>query len=455
MPQTTINCPRCRQPIAANVEQLFDVSHDPGAKQRLLGGIANHVRCPYCGYEGLLATPIVYHDADKELLLTHFPAELNLPVQEQEKLMGPLINQVLNHLPPEKRKAYLFKPQSHLTHQSLIERILSADGITPEMIKAQQERLNLIDRLLQVASVDARSEMIKQNTTLLDGEFFALFSRLLQASITSGQEGLAQQMTAVQEQLLKESELGRQIKAAVSEMEAAAKSLQEAGKELTRDKLLELIIAAPNEERLKALVSLARGGIDYIFFQTLSERIDKTRDDEKKKLEVLREQLLDFTNEIDRQIEERYKVAQAFLEELLKQPDIRKTTQENLARFNDVTVSLLNTMLRNATDKKDAKLLQKLQQITEVLKEASAPPPEMALIEKLLAATDEASIDKLLQENEALVNDDFMQALSGFVAQMDTQAQAKDISPEDKTIMERLRTVYRVALKFSMRKKMR
>jgi DNA-directed RNA polymerase subunit RPC12/RpoP len=85
MPQTQIACPRCRQMIAANVEQLFDVTQDPQAKQRLLGGISNMARCPHCGYQGRLATPIVYHDNDKELLLTFFPPELSLPLNEQEK----------------------------------------------------------------------------------------------------------------------------------------------------------------------------------------------------------------------------------------------------------------------------------------------------------------------------------------------------------------------------------
>lgn len=107
-----ISCPRCHQPLVAQIEQLFDVSSDPGAKQRLLGGVSNFAVCQNCGFNGPLATPIVYHDADKELLLTYFPAELHLPVNEQEKLIGPLINQATNHLPPEKRKAYLLRPQN-------------------------------------------------------------------------------------------------------------------------------------------------------------------------------------------------------------------------------------------------------------------------------------------------------------------------------------------------------
>ena len=115
MPQTQIACPRCRQMITANIEQLFDVTQDPQAKQRLLGGVSNVARCPHCGYQGRLATPIIYHDNDKELLLTFFPPELGLPLDDQEKVIGPLIKQVMDRLPPERRKAYLLNPIPNLT----------------------------------------------------------------------------------------------------------------------------------------------------------------------------------------------------------------------------------------------------------------------------------------------------------------------------------------------------
>src|SRR5687768_8113802 len=154
MPQTQIACPRCHQMISANIEQLFDVTQDPQAKQRLLGGISNTARCPHCGYQGRLATPIVYHDADKELLLTYFPSELGVPLNEQEKIIGPLIKQVMDRLSPEKRKGYLLNPTPNLTYESMVQTILSKDGITSEMLKEQQERVLLIERLLQVTSND-------------------------------------------------------------------------------------------------------------------------------------------------------------------------------------------------------------------------------------------------------------------------------------------------------------
>src|SRR5215216_6962724 len=291
MPQTQIACPRCRQMITANIEQLFDVTQDPQAKQRLLGGVSNMARCPHCGYQGRLATPVVYHDNEKELLLTFFPPELGVPLNEQEKIMGPLIKQVMDRLPAEKRKAYLVKPVPNLTYESMIQTILSKDGITPEMLKEQQERVSLVERLLQATSQDVRSEIIKQNINLFDEQFFALFSRLAQSAAGSGQEPVAQAMVELQKQLLEETEFGRGLKESVGELEAAQKSLQEAGQGLTREKLLELIIASPSDARTRGYVSLARGGMDYQFFQLLTEKIDQAAADEKPKLEALREKL--------------------------------------------------------------------------------------------------------------------------------------------------------------------
>src|SRR5215212_5768315 len=300
MPQTQIACPRCRQLIAANVEQLFDVTQDPQAKQRLLGGISNMARCPHCGYQGRLATPIVYHDNDKELLLTFFPPELSMPLNEQERMIGPLIKQVTDRLPPEKRKGYLLNPIPNLTYESMIQTILSKDGITPEMLKEQQDRVSIVERLLQASSNDVRSELIKQNINLLDEQFFALFSRLAQSAAQSGQEPVARAMVDIQKQLLEETEFGRGLKESVAELEAAQKSLQEVGQSLTREKLLDLVISSPNEARIRAYVSMARGGMDYQFFQLLTEKIDKASGEEKTKLESIRDKMLDYTNEADK-----------------------------------------------------------------------------------------------------------------------------------------------------------
>jgi len=451
MPQTQIACPRCKQMIPANIEQLFDVTHDPAAKQRLLSGQSNHARCSFCGYEGRLATPVVYHDNEKELLLTFFPSELGLPITEQEKLIGPLIKQVMERLPPEKRKGYLLKPQANLTYESMIEAILGKDGISPEMIKGQQERVQLIERLLQITTKDVRSEVIKQNAKLIDEQFFALFSRIAQNAMAGGQEPIARALVDIQKQLLEETEVGRKLQESVGELEAASKVLQEAGQNLTREKLLEFVLESKTDARLRAFVSLARSGMDYIFFQTLSEKIDKTEGDEKKKLESVREKLLDYVNEVDKQLEARFKQAQEFVESLLSQDDIEKAAQENLEGFSQDAVDVVNQLLRQASEKNDYTRMGKLQKMVQVLQAASAPPPEVAFIEKLVQAPDSATVEKMLKENDAMVNQQFVEALSGLVAQFESQGEG---NPEAKAMGQKLGEVYKTALKYSMKKNM-
>lgn len=451
MPQSQISCPRCRQMIPAQVEQLFDVTAEPAAKQRLLGRVSNYARCPFCGFEGPLSTPIVYHDNDKELLLTFFPSELGLPVNEQEKLVGPLITQVMNRLPTEKRKGYLLRPQSFLTYQSMIERILEADGVTKDMLDEQQKRINLIQRLLQVTTPDVRAEMIKENAALLDEAFFGMFNRLIEAAIQSGQQPTAQAMSALQEELLDGSEYGRQLKSQFEEIQAAVKTLQEVGQGLTREKLLEIFIAAPTEARLKALVSLTRNGLDYSFFQVLSERIEKASAVERASLEALREKLLDFTNQMDKALEAQMKAADEFIEQILAAPDISQVVAQNVEQFNnEVIAQVLETKMREASQKQDNARLQKIQQIVMALQQASTPP-ELELIQALVDAPNEAAMEQLLAANEAMLSDELGGMIGSLMGQMEQQ-QAEN--PEAAALLKRLETVYGVVLKFQMKKNM-
>ena len=451
MPQTQISCPRCRQTIAANVEQLFDVTYEPASKQRLLSGQSNRAQCPHCGYDGRLATPIVYHDNEKELLLTFFPPELGMPLNEQERMIGPLIKQVVDRLPLEKRKGYLFKPQANFTYESMLETILNKDGISSEMIKSQQERVMLIEKLIQMTSPDARLELIKLNEKNIDEQFFGLFSRIAQNAMQSGQEPIARALIEVQKQLLEETAFGRQLKESVAEVEAATKVLQEAGQKLTRELLLDFVLEARNDARIRAYVSLARGGMDYVFFQNLTEKIDKAAGEEKARLESIREKLLGFVAEVDKQMEARFKQVQDFIEKILAQEDVEKATRENIEGFTQDSVEVVNQLLKQASEKNDYARMGKLQKMIQVLQEASAPPPEVAFIEQLLQAPDDAALEQMLTDNDDIVNQQFVEALSGLVAQIEAQGAE---NPEAKAMSEKLSEIYKVALKRVMKKNM-
>jgi len=448
MARARINCPNCRQPILADIQQIFDIGEDPGLKARLLSGMFNFVQCPVCGYQGNLASPIVYHDPEKELLLTFIPPELGLPQHEQERIVGSLINQVINRLPAEQRKGYLLRPQAHLTLQSLVERVLEADGITKEMIQAQQKRSELLQRLVTAKDEDVRLEILRQEAALVDGELFSLLSRLLEmASATQDQESAAQ-LAAVQALLLDHTEVGRSIRQQSQEIREAIQSLQAVGRELTREKLLDMVIDAPNETRLSALVSLARPGMDYQFFQLLSERIDQESGVEKEKLLKLRENLLELTRQIDLQLEARANQARKLLENILASKDVITATQENLDRIDEFFLNALNERLETSRKSGDLEQIGRLQQINGVIQKATAPPPEIQFIEELLDAPDEDSRQSLLEKNENKITDEFLQVLSGLASQiMESQ--------QDPELVERFKAVNRHVLRFSMQANLR
>jgi len=446
MAKTTISCPQCKQPVVAEITRLFDVSQDPQAKQILLSGAYNLIQCPNCGYQGPAPTPVVYHDPEKELLLTFFPPELNMPVNQQEQMIGPLINKVMESLPMEERKAYLFKPETMLTRQRLVERILEEDGITPEMLKAQQDRLNLLQRLASV-SPEARPELIKQEEKLVDEELLMILQRLIQSAAAAGEKESTQVLVSLQQQILENTEFGREVLQQAQEQQAAMKALEEASKQgLTRQSLLDLIVDAVDSEVLLAtLVSMARGGLDYGFFQLLSERIQQASGSQQAKLTELREKLLEMTHEIDEAIREQEELAGQVLDEILESEDIEEVTMQVLPSINEIFLEVLRTRILKARKVEDESELEKLQKVANTIQKISAPGANIELIEALVQAEGEEAINAVLAENSDEVNDEFMQFLLNLVNQ--TQQQ------EDReATAEKLQQVYRLALRFSMKR---
>lgn len=441
MPKTQVSCPNCRRPVLAEIDQLFDVNQDPTAKQKLLSGAYNLIQCPNCGYQGNLSTPLVYHDPDKELLLTYFPPEVGLSRDEQERMIGPMITQVMNKLPQEKRKGYLLRPQSVLTMQGLVERILEADGVTREMIQAQQQRLNLVQRLAS-ASEEARAEIIKNEDSQMDGEFFALLNRLVETSVMSGDQESARRLAELQQALLPLTSFGRELQGQTKEIEAAVASLRELGNELTREKLLDLIIKAPNDTRVSALVSLARPGMDYEFFRLLSERIERARGEGRNRLVELRERLLELTRQVDQQMAARAAQAKALLDNLLASENIAEATLQVLPGVDEFFLQELNSALEAARKGGDLERSGKLAKVVEVIQQASQPSAEVELVETLLDAPDETARRAILEEKSEEITPEFLDALTNLVAQVQNS--------DDPALAERLKVIHRQALRFSM-----
>lgn len=446
MAKTSVPCPNCRQQVLIDLIRLFDLNSDPQAKENLLSGSANAFQCPHCHYQGIYPTPIVYHDPDKELLLTYFPPELHTPITEQEKTIGPLIKKVMDDLPPEKRKAYLFKPQTMLTQQRLFETILEADGITPEMMKAQQEKLLLLQQLVN-SSPESLPEQIVQNDEKIDEELFVLLSRLAQASAAAGDQESVRELSRLQEALLQHSTIGKAAALEASETRAAISELQELSKTgITRENLLDLLIKnAESEIRLTTIASMARGGLDYTFFQTLTDRVDQVSGEEKTRLENLREKLLTIVETIDQAVKVQIEESQKLLQELLASTDIEKATEDALPKLNQAFTEVLNTEVTNAQEANDTEKLKKLVSVVSVLRAASTSGAVLQVIEQMLQLDSPDERQKVLEAAGDAINDDFSQTLSSLISQVESQGD----QPE---LLERLKEINREVLRFTMRR---
>ncbi len=448
MPRTQTSCPTCRQPVTVEIQQVFDLGKDPLAKQKILSNTSNFFQCPSCGYQGMLAVPIIYHDPDKELLLTFFPPDLNTPINEQEKQIGPLINRIMNELPQEKRKAYLLQPQKMFTFQTMIEKILEADGITKEMIADQQKRIELLDKLIKTPKED-RLVIFEQEQEIIDINFFSILSRIIESAAAQGDDNSQKPLLDLQQDLFENTPVGQELFTQAKETNSAIKSLQEASKDgLTREKLLEILENAPSEAQLSTVASLARSGLDYGFFQLLSEKIDSTQEKDKKQgLTQLREKLLQITQEIDRQSQEQMNEAKQLLEKIVSVEKIEEELEKNLHVINDFFIQVLQTELSAARKDGNLERIQKLERIMIVIEKASAPAKEIKFFENLLEFKDQDDLDRLISENSANINQAFLDLMNNIV----NQVQKQDNQPE---LFEKVRTVHKAVLRHSMKKKM-
>lgn len=445
MAQTLTSCPRCKTRVTVDMQQVFDLNQDPEAKNKLLSRQFNFIHCPTCQYQGNMPAPIVYHDADKELLLTYFPPELGLPLNEQEKLIGPLITKIVNALPNEKKKAYLFSPQTMLTMDTMFERILEGDGITKEMIQDQQKKLSLLQRLLSV-SPESRPTLIKEEEPNIDESFFSIIGQLAQASLSQGDQESVHQLAALQKDLMEHTKVGMEIKQATEETQKAMQELKDLSeKGVTREALLDLILASPSDVRLQTFASLARPAMDYTFFQTLSEKIDQSEGEEKQKLIGVRDKLITITQEIDKVVQERSQTALKLLDDLANAPDTNKALEENLNKIDDFFIQLVQAELQEARKKADLERVGKIEKVIIALQKYTAPPPEVQFIEDLISAENDEKRYDLLKENAEKVTPEFLQLFNQLIAQSEAQKQ-----PEE--MLALLRNTYKQVVRYSMAK---
>jgi hypothetical protein len=329
-----------------------------------------------------------------------------MPDAEQQRIIGDLTNRVMSALPAEQRKGYLLRPQSFLRLEALLEAILGADGITPEMLKAQQTKTELLDQLMRATSEDARRTLVQTSGDLLDYEFFRILTVNIELAEASGKNDAAQELLGLRKQLLEWTAVGQEVA-------AREEVLREFSSEISQGELLEKLIQAASageNAKVEAMVAVARPAIDYLFYQQLTGRIEAAElagdTAEADTLKALRENVLDLTAKIDAEVQRASEQAAQLLYEIVESDDMERSLRANLDRIDDLFINTLAVNLQHAEQAGRQEDVDKLTQLGDILMKLiqESQPPEIAFINQLLSAEYPAGTLALLEENRQQVS---------------------------------------------------
>ena len=402
-PTSTLRCSSCGQPINARVYSYIDAQAEPQAKAALINQQLNRFQCANCGNITQVAAPVLYHDAKKELLLALVPMEMNFSKDQQERVIGDLMKQ----LPKENFKAYMFSPKRALTMQGLIEAVLGADGVTPEMINEAKQRSNLVQSFVE-ATDEELDKMIAKHDTDIDSRFIQTFSALAQRLAQSGRADMAQAVLATQQVVVAKSSFGKELDQQRAQQELIiqemAAQLQALGQNASREDFLRIVLAyAQDEMRLQAIVGLARPVFDEEFFALLASETNKAQAAEHERYTMVSERLARFTAMADQQAQMRVGAAVELLQMLLNAPDIDAALEENSPLIDDTFIAVLTANIQEAERRRDIKMSARMKQIYErtMMLIQATMPEEVVLVNTLLQTPDNEDARKLLTDGIA------------------------------------------------------
>jgi hypothetical protein len=422
--QATIQCSACGQPFKTEVRTLIDVSHDPQGKVLLLSGRLNNATCTACETQNVIAIPLLYHDPTKELLIAYIPMELNLTKDDQEKVIGDL----LNKLPKGNDfKGYMFNPRRALTTQGLTEQILEADGITPEMMAHQRERVQLAQQFVEAQEADLPA-LVEQHDAEIDMEFFQTLSMLAQRMLEDGQPNIAQHILTVQSEVAEQSTFGKELIQQQQEqqriVEEIAETIQRLGEGAQHADFLELAIRhQENDTALQALVELARPVFDYEFFQHMTAKIGQAPAAERDSLNALRQRILEITAAIDQRSQMAVQNAAGFLKALLNDEQPEELIRANLPVIDDTFMAVLSANIEHAEQNKDVATSARLKEIYNlvitILQEHMQP--EMRFVNELLSVSSDEEARALVAQHAHEFDDNLLEVMDAIEQMLTSQ----------------------------------
>jgi hypothetical protein len=425
--QTTIQCVNCRQPIRATVYALIEATETPQAKIALLSGGLNVFACPNCSTPNSVMTPLLYHDRDKELLISFVPMEMGLTKDAQEKAIGDLMRELTSNLPQGAFKAYMLQPRQALTMQGMVEQILQADGVTPEMMQAQRDRVRLVEQFIQ-APPETLPSLVQQYDDQVDAQFMQTMTMIIQQVLAEGQQQLAEHIAVVQNLIVQHSTFGQRMvqdaQAQEAVIEEVAERVNQLGEGADRSDFMQLALEfADDDIRLQALVGLIRPVFDYTFFQDLTAYVSQLPAAERDRAQTAREKLLELTARVDQQAQAALQEAVVLLRHLLSAPDLEAALRENLPMIDSTFLQVLSANIQESQRRGDLQASARLKDLyNRILAFLQANmPPELRFINELLGAPSDDVAREMVTQRIAEFGPPLLGALDAVEQQLNGQ----------------------------------
>lgn len=440
--KTTIQCANCGQPVPTTVRTVIDATADPEGKSLLISGRLNEARCPNCGHVNNVLAPLLYHDAKHELLIAYVPMEVAMQRKEsEERIIGDMMNQLTGSLPKEQFRAYMFNPKRALTMKGVVDQVLEAEGITPEVMEEQKQRTALIQQFLNATSMEELQQLVKDNDEAIDRSFMQALTMLAQRYVDDNQMEVAANLMGLQEIILNESSMGRKLmeqQAAQEQMfQVVANEIEAMGEEATRSDFRDLAIRyAGDPDRLQALVGLARPVFDSQFFDEFTQAVGKAPAAEREKLEALRDQLSELTRQVDAQVQQAMQRAAGLLQAVVNSPNPVEILASNAHMIDNNFMSVLTANIQEAQRRGDAQTSARLREIYDHVVEllSSQMSPDLRFLNELLGMDDTSAMRERLREEVTTFGESFGETI-------DTVEQLLRNQGGQPQILERLNTI--------------
>lgn len=426
--QTQLTCPNCGTPYTADIHQVIDAARQPQLKEMLLSGQLNFAVCPSCGAGGRVATPLLYHDPAHDLFMVHVPQELNLDQVRREELIGRMVKQVMDQTPAEQRRGYMLQPQTILTMQSFLEKVLETEGITPEMLARQQKQAELINTL-STAAPDVVDYLLKERANEIDDTFFAILRSQIDALSQSNDPNQVVPLLNLQAKLMTSTEAGRKLEKRQMALQAFSREVQKQ-QGLTPELLLKHLKANIDDPNVVNVIAInGQAAMTYDFFTMLTDEIEQLekarKTDEARQLSELRDDLLQLQKDLRAATEEVLKNAQATLDTIVAADDVETALMQNADRVDEAFMHVLSARMAHAEQSGNKDQLAKLRQIEQFILSMAqgGVPPELDLLNELVSAASAEDRAAIMAGNGNMLSEDLIALVEALRGQAESSNQ--------------------------------